>query len=84
MSRTVLEQVLELKINEEHEAAEELLHNFIVENAREILADMLGIKSQVLSNWKTHRQPTPKWARTMLILLELSDLPATEFIRKRS
>ena len=42
MSRTVLEQVLELKINEEHEAAEELLHNFIVENAREILADMLA------------------------------------------
>jgi len=42
MPRTVLEQVLELKINEEHEAAEELLHNFIVENAREILADMLA------------------------------------------
>jgi len=50
---------------------------------REILAEMLGIKSQVLSNWKTHRQPTPRWARTMLILLELSDLPATEFIRER-
>ena len=50
---------------------------------REILAEMLGVKPQVFSNWKSDLQKTPRWARTMLILLDVGELPATEFIRER-
>ena len=50
---------------------------------REILAEILGVKTQVFSNWKSDRQKTPRFAKYMLILLELGDIPATEFIRER-
>jgi curved DNA-binding protein CbpA len=43
-----LEQVLELLINEEREAAEELLHDFIVENARQIHEDLLNESDEVV------------------------------------
>ena len=36
MSRSTLEQVLELLINEETDKAESLLHDFVVEQARQI------------------------------------------------
>ena len=43
-----LEQVLELLINEEREAAEELLHDFIVENARQIHEELLNESDEVV------------------------------------
>jgi hypothetical protein len=48
MSRSKLEQVLELLINEEREAAEELLHDFIVENARQIHEELLNESDEVV------------------------------------
>jgi hypothetical protein len=48
MSRSKLEQVLELLINEEREAAEELLHDFIVENARHIHEELLNESDEVV------------------------------------
>jgi hypothetical protein len=48
MSRSTLEQVLELLINEEREAAEELLHDFIVENARQIHEELLSESDEVV------------------------------------
>jgi hypothetical protein len=48
MSRTTLEKVLELLINEEREAAEELLHDFIVENARQIHEELLRESDEVV------------------------------------
>ena len=39
--RQRLEQVLELLINEEHEAASELLHSVIVEKARTMYEDLV-------------------------------------------
>ena len=48
MSRSKLEQVLELLINEERAAAEELLHDFIVENARQIHEELLNESDEVV------------------------------------
>lgn len=42
MSRSTLERVLELLINEEKEAADALLHDFIIENARRIHEELLS------------------------------------------
>ncbi len=48
MSRSKLEKVLELLINEDREGAEELLHDFIVENARQIHEELLSESDEVV------------------------------------
>ena len=48
MSRSTLEQVLELLINEETEKAESLLHDFVVEQARQIHEDSLNESDTVI------------------------------------
>ena len=48
MSRSTLEQVLELLINEETAKAESLLHDFVVEQARQIHEDSLNESDTVV------------------------------------
>lgn len=48
MSRSTLEQVLELLINEENAKAESLLHDFVVEQARQIHEDSLNESDTVV------------------------------------
>ena len=48
MSRSTLEQVLELLINEETAKAESLLHDFVVEQARQIHEDSLNESDNVV------------------------------------
>jgi len=48
MSRSTLEQVLELLINEETSKAESLLHDFVVEQARQIHEDSLNESDTVV------------------------------------
>ena len=48
MSRSTLENVLELLINEEREAAEAMLHDFIVAEARRIHEELLNESDEVV------------------------------------
>lgn len=50
---------------------------------REELAKLLGVGKQVFSDWRSSKKKTPKWAKILLTLLELGQIPATDFIEER-
>ena len=73
MSRSTLENVLELLINEEREAAEAMLHDFIVAEARRIHEELLNESDEVveedlriLMSLQTRTKPLRKHRRTHL------------------
>jgi hypothetical protein len=50
------------------------------------VAEILGVGVQVLSDWKSNKQRTPKWFKRALIIIEFSELakiPMKDLIRER-
>ncbi len=47
------------------------------------LAKILGVKTQVFSDWKSKKKKTPKWANILLTLLDLGKIPTKEFIYEK-
>ena len=50
------------------------------------VAAILGVGVQVLSDWKSNKQRTPKWFKRALIIIEFSELakiPMKDLIRER-
>ena len=51
---------------------------------RERLAEMMGVNKQLFSDWKSEKKKSPKWAKQLLILLEVGNVPVTKFITEKN